>query len=273
MPNYDFEALSPIDFEILVRDLLQEELGIMLENFKRGPDSGIDLRYCPNKDHTLIVQCKHYAESSFAQLRRVIKEELEKLKKLDPERYIVATSLGLTPNNKDEISEICEPYIKCPADILGRDDLNGLLSKFPKIERHTFKLWLSSMAVFEEVLHSKVKNVSHASLERICLHAKYYVQNKSFQEALTILDKHHFLLIAGIPGIGKTMLAEMLCLYFIDQGYEMIKVLSDISEAWAIDPTKQKRIYCYDDFLGQTSLTDKLNKNEEPKVIGFYLYN
>jgi hypothetical protein len=75
----------------------------MLENFKRGPDSGIDLRYCPNKDHSLIVQCKHYAESSFAQLRRVIKEELEKVKKLDPERYIVATSLGLTPNNKDEI--------------------------------------------------------------------------------------------------------------------------------------------------------------------------
>jgi len=270
LPNYDFRTLSPIDFEILVRDLLQEELGIRLENFKSGSDSGIDLRYCPNKDSTLIVQCKHYAESSFAQLRRVIKaEELEKVKELNPERYIVATSLGLTPNNKDEIIEICDSYIKGTADILGRDDLNGLLSKYPKIERHTFKLWLSSMAVFEEILHSKIKNISHAALEKICLHAKYYVQNKSFQEALTILDKHHFCIIAGIPGIGKTMLAEMLCLYFIDQGYEMIKVSSDISEAWAIDPTKQKRIYFYDDFLGQTSLTDKLNKNEDQKLLDF----
>ncbi len=79
---------------------------------------------------------------------------------MNPERYIVATSLGLTPNNKDEIIEICEPYIKGPADILGRDDLNGLLSKFPKIERHTFKLWLSRWRhAFEEQLSVASRNL------------------------------------------------------------------------------------------------------------------
>ena len=40
MPNYDFRSLSPIDFEIIVRDLLQEELGVTLESFKSGKDLG-----------------------------------------------------------------------------------------------------------------------------------------------------------------------------------------------------------------------------------------
>jgi hypothetical protein len=45
MPNYNFETLSGNEFEILARDLLQEELNIVLESFKSGRDNGIDLRY------------------------------------------------------------------------------------------------------------------------------------------------------------------------------------------------------------------------------------
>ena len=48
MPNYDFTAaLSPIDFELLSKDLLEAELGIRFENFREGRDRGIDLRYAP----------------------------------------------------------------------------------------------------------------------------------------------------------------------------------------------------------------------------------
>jgi hypothetical protein len=36
MPNYDFRSLSDYDFEQLVRDLLQKELQVSLEAFKKG---------------------------------------------------------------------------------------------------------------------------------------------------------------------------------------------------------------------------------------------
>lgn len=270
MPDYDFKTLSPVDFEILVRDLLQEEIGVRLENFKSGHDKGIDLRYCPSTDSSLIVQCKHYADSSFSNLQSNIKKyEIEKVKKLNPARYILATSLGLTPDNKDLLIEICTPYIKSPGEIFGKNDLNGLLSKFPKIERHTFKLWLSSISVFEEILHSKVKNVSRDALLKIKQHAEYYVQNESFHEAMEILEKHNFCIIAGIPGIGKTILAEMLSLHFVNLGYEIVKISGDISEATALDYINQKRVFYYDDFLGQSSLSEKLNKNEDQKLLDF----
>lgn len=270
MPNYDFKTLSPIDFEILVRDLLQEELDVRLENFKSGKDRGIDLRYSPSPDNTLIVQCKHYAESSFKTLLgEVKKHELEKVKKLKPKRYILATSLGLTPDQKGELKAVHEPYIKTTGDVFGRDDLNGILTKYPKIERYTFKLWFSSVPAFEEILHSKVKNVSRDALEKIQQHAKYYVQNKSYPEAIQILDKYNFCIIAGIPGIGKTILAEMLSLHFVRLGYEIVKINGDISEATALDYVNQKRVIYYDDFLGQTALSEKLNKNEDQKLLDF----
>ena len=270
MPNYDFKTLSPIDFEILSRDLLREELGIRLENFKSGRDRGIDLRYCTDGENSVIVQCKHFAESSFNLLRREYKErEVEKIKKLNPKRYIVVTSLGLTPDNKDEIVEMCSPYINTPSDVLGKDDLNGLLVKFPKVERHTFKLWLTSIPILEELLHSKLKNVSRDALGKIQNHAKYYVKNESFHDAIRILDKYNFCIIAGIPGIGKTILAEMLSLHYVDLGYEIVKITGDISEAMAVDYVNQKRVFFYDDFLGQAALSEKLNKNEDQKLLDF----
>ena len=48
MADYDFTTcLSPLDFELLSKDLLETELGIQLENFSEGRDKGIDLRHAP----------------------------------------------------------------------------------------------------------------------------------------------------------------------------------------------------------------------------------
>lgn len=270
MPNYDFGTLSPIDFENLVRDLVQAKFKILLESFKSGPDQGIDFRYCPATDKTLIVQCKHYIESGYKVLKREIEEnEAKKLKKLDPDRYIFATSLGLNPSQKNEIYSTFDPYIKGEGDILGRDDLNNLLSLHPDIEKKNFKLWLTSIDMFEEILNAQVKNVSREALEAIRNQAKYYVQNESFDEAMKILDKHNVCIIAGIPGIGKTTLAEMLALYYVTSKYELIRITSDISEASSVDYHNKKRVFYYDDFLGQTPLSMKLNKNEDQSLLNF----
>ena len=82
MADYDFAAcLSPLDFELLSKDLLEAELGIQLENFSEGRDGGIDLRYAPARatgrtafspvarnapqaPPQLIVQCKRYSTLS-----------------------------------------------------------------------------------------------------------------------------------------------------------------------------------------------------------------
>jgi hypothetical protein len=270
MPHYDFKTLSPIDFEILVRDLLQKELKIRLENFKPGKDKGIDLRCSWDSHNALIVQCKHFANSSFSDLySHLRREELGKIRALNPKRYILATSLGLTPQQKDKVLEVANPFIQHTGDIFGQGDLNNLLSHFPEVERLHFKLWFGSTTVLEQMLLTRMRNFSRELVEQIQRDAMRYVQNSSFSDALAILDNYNYCIIAGIPGIGKTILAEMLLLHYMQLGFEVVKIESDIGEARQIDYRRERRIFYYDDFLGQASSGDKLNKNEEQSLLDF----
>jgi len=83
---YDFRTLSPIDFENLVRDLLQAEFGLRLESFGPGRDQGIDFRFSSNGGNT-IVQAKHYLESGVNALIAAMRRENIKVKELTPVRY------------------------------------------------------------------------------------------------------------------------------------------------------------------------------------------
>src|SRR5208283_2272874 len=124
MSRYNFASLSPQDFEELVRDLLQVEWDVGIEAFKTGRDSGIDLRYVSAHDGTTIVQCKHYVASGYRKLLSHLSNvELPKITRLCPARYVVATSEGLTPANKDEIVAAMQPFIRSTGDILGAQDL------------------------------------------------------------------------------------------------------------------------------------------------------
>lgn len=61
----------------------------------------------------------------------------------------------------------------------------------------------------------------------------------------------------------------MLLIEYMNNGYEPIKITSDIDEAFKIyNPTRLQAFY-YDDFLGQTGLEAKLNKNEDQRIADF----
>jgi Restriction endonuclease len=117
MTDYDFRQLSPHDFERMSRDLLQADWDIKLESFKTGKDGGTDLRCAQAGAHT-IVQCKHYSRTGLAGLLRDLRKEAGKVRKLQPKRYVIVTSVPLSPANKAEIATIIGPDLIQTADIL-----------------------------------------------------------------------------------------------------------------------------------------------------------
>jgi hypothetical protein len=50
------------------------------------------------------------------------------------ERYLLATSVALTPANKSGLAAEIGPALITSGDIFGLEDLNGLLRKFPDTE-------------------------------------------------------------------------------------------------------------------------------------------
>ena len=133
-----------------MRDLLQADWRLRLEMFKPGANSGIDLRGLVGSRGAIIIQCKHFAQSGYRKLlSRIQKEELPKVRKLSPPRYVLATSVALSPKNKKELQKVLRPFVKHQADILGKADIENLLKLHPKIETANFKLWLTSTAVLQ----------------------------------------------------------------------------------------------------------------------------
>ena len=269
---YDFKSLSSFDFELLVRDLLQKHFNTFLESFKPGPDKGIDLRHAAATDGSLIIQCKHYAETGWAGLLRTLKKEVPKVKRLAPARYCVATSVALSPANKAEINSLFTPYCKGPQDIFGLAELNNLLGQFADIERQHFKLWLTSTVLLERILHSGLYSQTSVFVDILQNKVRRYVQSESFFDAQEILKQYNHCIISGIPGIGKTFLAEILLLQHITNGYQPFVVRNHIREAFEMLDSSRKQVFYYDDFLGQTGWDDKLEKNEEQSIMDFLRY-
>ena len=254
--SYDFQQLSPHDLEILVQDLLQAEWGLALESFKTGRDGGIDLRYARD-GHRLIVQVKHFVRTGLNGMMRELKVEAAKVSALRPSRYIVATSVPLSPGNKQAIVEIFGDEVLAAADILGQEDLNNLLGRHPSVEQKHFKLWLASRAVLDRVLHSDVMVQTEFQVEKVYASIRRYVQSNAYPSALQILDRDRVVIISGAPGVGKTTLANMLLYAHLERGWEPVVIRRDIAEGQRLFQRGRSQIFYFDDFMGATFLGDR----------------
>lgn len=266
MPNYNFLNLSPTDFEDLSRDLIQKNEGIILESFTIGRDGGVDSRLRYSNTNQLIIQSKRYTK--FSDLFTNLEKEVGKLKKLKPKRYILSTTVGLTPLQKKRIYDLFKGYIKDEKDIIHREDLNNLLGLYPEIERQHFKLWLSSISILRKITNGHIETQTTFEEEEIKENLKLYVKNDSFNEAISILDEYKFVIISGIPGIGKTTLARILLFYFLGQdNFKSFTFLSsDITEGLKV--FDECDLFFFDDFLGR-NLLRTLSGNEEKRIIQF----
>ena len=277
MINYDFRnLLSSFEFECFSRDLINAHEGLDLMSFAEGRDGGIDLRYTNDKGKSVIVQAKRY--KTYSELKGELKKEVEKVKQLKPQRYILTTSVDLTDGNKSEIIELLKPYIKRKEDILAKQDLNKYLAQHPDIEQRYYKLWLASTDVLVGLLKKRIVNWSNFEKEDIQETVRTYVMNDSFGDAMKKLIENRYVVISGEPGIGKSTLARILIMYLLSGKYIDPQISSSYEEFYFTNSNIEdladtlhdgkKQIFFYDDFLGQIALEEE-GKNFDGRIVKF----
>ena len=269
MTEYDFKNINPIEFEALSNDLLSALFEIHVERFKPGKDLGIDGRFFHLSEGKTIIQSKHYAETGFPSLLRdLIKNEFPKIKKLSPEKYIVSTSVSLSPQEKEKIKTALAPYIKDSSYIFGKNDLNALIRKYPKVEKAHYKLWIASSTVLAHFLNAEIYNASHHVISEAYSKSSHYAFTHAHSIAKDKINSSNVLVITGEPGVGKTTLAEQICLEFVADEYEFITINSDIEEGFKVYTQDNKQIFYFDDFLGKNYL-ETLRLNEDARIMQF----
>jgi len=275
MNDYDFSTLNDKEFENISIDLISNDKEKRFERFKAGKDGGIDGRFYHTNGSQEIIQCKHYLGTGFNGLISSLKKkndkgvnEIAKVKKLQPLKYIFVTSLPLSALNKTTIKELFTPYIKSDNDIYGQEDLNDILSKNHSIEEKYYKLWISSTTVLNRIMNNAIKSRSEALVEDIQEKSKYYVITDNHNKAIQILEKSNVIIIAGEPGIGKTTLAKHMAIFYIEKDFECYDIENSINEAEDIFEKDKKQIFYFDDFLGSNYL-EALENKKDSHIIKF----
>ena len=190
MSDYDFKPLQPEEFGVLCTDLLSANFETRIERFKAGKDEGVDGRFFKTGNGEVILQYKHRPKTSFAVLvTHLKKEELPKIRKLKPQRYILAVSHPLSRKNKATLKQALAPYVKRENDIFGAEDLNDLLRKHPKIEIDHHNLWMTSSNVLSKVL-SKIISARSGFVTSEVIKAAQEGAAKRLQGIDTNIAKH-----------------------------------------------------------------------------------
>jgi len=268
MPEYDFHQLSPHDLEVLTRDLLQAHWGVDIESFKAGRDGGIDLRYAAGPSKT-IIQVKHYLRTGLAGLMRDLEQEAVKVRRLAPSRYVLVTSVPLSPSNKDAIAGVIgEEYLK-PHDIVGAEDLNNLIGQYSDVEGRHYKLWLASRGVLDRVIHNAAVTRSEFKARQVYEQARRYVASDAYPKALQMLADQRVVIIAGPPGVGKTTLADLLLYAHLEQGYQAILIQRDVEEGEKLFQPGLRQIFYFDDFMGATFAGDRVHGSSDRALLNF----
>ncbi|MGA1932773.1 restriction endonuclease [Arcobacter sp. YIC-464] len=262
MVDYDFSTLNDKEFENITLELISKDRGKKYQRFKQGRDGGIDGIFFIDENNEEVVQCKHFLKSGYSQLKsKIKKEEIAKVKKLSPSKYIFVTSVQLTKANVDEIFNLFSPHIKSKNDIYYQEKLNNILKDNKDIEERNYKLWLNSTTVLSRIFNNAIKGRSQFLIEDIRDSIPKYIKTDSHKKAKSVLEKNKLLIISGEPGIGKTTLANFISLEYIEQGFEFIVIDDSIKEAEDVFNYDKKQLFYFDDFLGSNYL-EALNRKD-----------
>lgn len=269
MSDYDFKTLNDKEFEIFCSDLLSSYIGVRFERFKAGRDGGVDGRYFTSTGREVILQCKHWARTPIPQLISSLKNiEKPKLDALKPSRYILAISNNLSRADKKSIADALQPHVLSESDVFGCEDLNDLLSRNETVERRHYKLWMRSSQVLLNFMNNAIIGRSRDEIDTMRERAAFYVKTSNHEAAYNQLERMHAVIVTGEPGIGKTTLADQICLDYVARGFGFVKVGDDISEAENVFDSESKQIFYFDDFLGRNYL-EALNGHEGGKITNF----
>lgn len=253
-----FDSLSDLDFEVFAGDLLRASSGLPYRAGMRGRDGGIDLlATVDGRRH--VVQCKHFRESTYPQLKRAVKEERAKIEGREDEfaSYKFVTSKALNHDQHAELVEILSPHAAHPGQVLGGNDVERLLAENPEVEARHVKLWLGGAGPLQALLSAAAEQRSLALLEQTRAALPRYVETHAFRAAHEVLGREGVCVIAGPPGVGKTTLARLLLLDGLEHGFQPYEIVPGaMADAWELLKRNEKQVFYFDDFLGSTALDE-----------------
>lgn len=267
------DGMTTSDFENFTIEIVKRKFkNSSLHGFKEGKDDGID-GIDDIKSPSLIIQAKRWqVTKNKTTAVKHLKEEIDKIARTKEKygwvtdfKYVIVTSMGLSPANLKEIRDYADEIIPnaIPTDdyIIYSSTLTTLSQQ--KEYRDIFMDYGLLEKDISIILKSdRLKSVEAESHEYFSdFDSKYFVETHFLGEAYHILQKEHILLIQGPAGIGKTTTCSMLGNLFLnndDNTFDVIvRRVEEINEVLKLyhevyrESEDRNLFVVFDDFLGR----------------------
>lgn len=267
------DGMTTSDFENFAIEIVKKKFeNKSLHGFKEGRDAGID-GIDDIKSPTLILQAKRWqVTKNKTTAVKHLKEEIDKIALTKEKygwvtdfKYVIVTSMGLSPANLKEIRDYADEIIPnaIPTDdyIIYSSTLTTLSQQ--KEYRDVFMDYGLLEKDISIILKSdRLKSVEAESQEYFSdFDPKYFVETSFLGEAYHILQREHIVLIQGPAGIGKTTTCSMLGNLFLNNDDNVFDVIvrrvEDINEVLKLyhevyRGSEDRNLFVvFDDFLGR----------------------
>lgn len=264
----NYSNLNDVEFEYLCLDIMEKKLGVSLRRFATGKDGGIDLTDNVATKN-IVVQVKHYVNSTTTSLVDSLKKELQKVQKLKPNKYFICCSRNLTPQNIADLYSHFSDYMESDKNIITLNEIESFLTapeNLDVLKKH-FKLWIDSTGILDDLFSGDIFIDCEVLLSDIEKDKKLFVHTSAFSHALDCLSKNRTLLIVGNPGVGKTITSKMIVLNYAAEGYKVRYTtngsdLASLKRSLSRNPLV-KEIILVDDCFGQAYFEMKESQNTE----------
>jgi hypothetical protein len=272
MLRYDLDKLGWYEFEGLIQSLLKAQLGLGIEAWGGSKDQGRDAYFpysllYPGKrmrKGPFLFQCKFVDGANAAGARPqplvldAVRAECAEIMKRSwptpPTVYTLFTNAKLSPNTRNEINKlIIQVLPRVQVITQGGSDLCALLDNTPKVAR-AFPQFLG-LRNLEDMLRGRVNADILARSESAIKEAEeladIFVPVAAYRLALDKLGEHNFVILEGMPEMGKTAIGRMIALTKINEGWvaRECRKPDDFLREYQFE---EKQIFIADDFFGRT---------------------
>lgn len=267
------DGMTTSDFENFAIEIVKRKFkNSSLHGFKEGKDDGID-GIDDIKSPSLIIQAKRWqVTKNKTTAVKHLKEEIDKIALTKEKygwvtnfKYVIVTSMGLSPANLKEIRDYADEIIPnaIPTDdyIIYSSTLTTLSQQKEYIGVFMdYGLLEKDISII--LKSNRLKSVEAESHEYFSdFDSKYFVETHFLGEAYHILQKEHILLIQGPAGIGKTTTCSMLGNLFLNNEDNVFDVIvrrvEEINEVLKLyhevyRGSEDRNLFVvFDDFLGR----------------------
>lgn len=264
----NYANLNDVEFEALCKDIMERKLGVNLRRFAPGRDRGVDLTDDVNSKN-IVVQIKHYRNSTTTQLVNSLKSELKKVISLSPQKYYICCSRELTAENIRDLCLHFKEYMESSDQIITTLEIDDFLKETENrdiLKKH-FKLWLDDTGILQELGNDNIFVDCEAFMDDAEELHKLFVRTKAFDQALKALKHDQTLCIIGDPGVGKSITSKMLVLYYASQKYR-VRYTSNVTDLGSLkatlrDDPDSKEVILLDDCFGQAYFEMKSTQSSE----------